>query len=203
MLKIDKKIVGWKIEKNDEQTSVERPTKIVAALSPKRPKELPCDIHHITYKGQKWIALVGLLDNIPYELFTGYSNLLSLPSKCNKGRILKSTRGVYDLYVDINGEDLIIKNIIKTFNNPENAWSTRILSTCLRHGIPIDFIVDQLSKDGGIGDINKVLSRVLKKYIKEGSSVRSGAKCESCNSSNLIYSEGCIRCLDCGWAKCG
>jgi len=201
-MKIDKKIVDWKIEIKDNSSAEDRPNKIIPAMSPKRSKELPCDIHQITYKTQKWVALVGKLEGEPYELFTGYSNLLSLPSKCNKGKIVKSTRGIYDLYVDINGEDLIIKNIIKTFDNPENAWSTRILSTCLRHGVPIDFIVDQLSKDGGIGDINRVLSRVLKKYIKDGMSVRSSINCDSCKGSNLVYSEGCMRCLDCGYSKC-
>jgi len=205
-MKIDKKIVAWKIDSKEGSqlivTMFNRPNKIVPSVSPKRPKELPCDIHQITYKGQKWVALVGKLENEPYELFIGYSNQLSLPSKCNKGKIIKSNRGIYDLYVDINGEDLIIKNIIKTFDNPENAWSTRILSMSIRHGVPLDFIVDQLSKDGGIGDINKVLSRILKKYIKEGLSVRSGTKCDSCGSTNLVYSEGCPRCLDCQFSKC-
>ena len=27
-------------------------------------------------------------------------------------------------------------------------------------------------------------------------------KCPVCNSMNLVYQEGCTRCLDCGWASC-
>jgi len=27
-------------------------------------------------------------------------------------------------------------------------------------------------------------------------------KCPVCNSMNLVYQEGCARCLDCGWASC-
>jgi len=200
-MRIEKKIVGWKVLTKVDHDS--RPMEIVPSTAPKREKELPCDIHQVTYKGQKWVYLVGMLGEYPYEMFAGNSDLLSLPSKCNKGRIVKSHRGIYDLYVDFGGEDLIIKNIIRTFDNPENAWATRILSMCLRHGISIAFIVDQLSRDGGIGDINKVLSRVLKKYIKEGVKVRNGAKCEGCGGSNLVYSEGCLRCLDCGHTKCG
>ena len=203
MIKIDKKIMGWKVDNDCGSSPEERPEKIVPAFAPKRPKELACDIHQVTYKGQKWVALVGKLENQPYELFAGHSSMLSLPSKCNKGKIIKNGKGVYDLYVDIGGEYLIIKNIIKTFDNVDNAWATRILSTCLRHGIPIGFVVDQLSRDGGIGDINKVLSRVLKKYIKEGTAIKSGIKCEKCGSINLVYSAGCKSCLDCGNSSCG
>jgi len=27
-------------------------------------------------------------------------------------------------------------------------------------------------------------------------------KCPVCNGMNLVYQEGCVRCLDCGWASC-
>jgi ribonucleotide reductase alpha subunit len=179
-----------------------RPEKITHTFAPKRPTVLECEIHQPTVKGNKWVVLVGKLDNKPYEIFAGLSTMLSLPNKCTKGKIVKKGKGVYDLHVDVNGEDLIIKDVIKTFDNAESSWATRILSMSLRHGVPSDFIVEQLGRDGGIGDINRVLSRILKKYIAEGASVRTSNKCDSCGNNTLVYSEGCMMCTSCGYSKC-
>jgi len=30
----------------------------------------------------------------------------------------------------------------------------------------------------------------------------NGEVCPSCGSKNLVYKEGCVECLDCGWSKC-
>lgn len=66
----------------------------------------------------------------------------------------------------------------------------------------IDFVVEQLQKDGNITDINKVMSRLLKKYIRDVAEVRSSQKCIDCESTNLVYEEGCLKCVDCGGSKC-
>lgn len=213
MIKIDKKITAWAINDKDKQDKSEknddsdRPTKIIRTSSPKRPKELPCDIHCISYKSQKWVALVGMLHGEPYELFAGHSSNLQLPGKLIKGKIVKTNRGLYDLFVDVNGDDLIIKDIIKVFDNSEMAWATRMISLSLRHGCKIKYIVEQLSKDGYIGDINKVLSRVLKKYVSDDElkkdAMKAGHKCSSCESTNITFSEGCFVCKNCGFSKCG
>lgn len=33
--------------------------------------------------------------------------------------------------------------------------------------------------------------------------VMASGTCPDCGSSNLSYSEGCIRCLNCFWSRCG
>jgi ribonucleoside-diphosphate reductase alpha chain len=181
-----------------------RPVDIIPAHAPKRPEDLPCEVHSAQVNGRKWTILIGLLEDQPYEVFVGHSEDLSLPSKCKFGLIRKIRRGRYDLHVDIGGEeDLVIGNITKTFANPESAWATRLISIALRHGTPIDFLVEQLQKDGNISDINRVIARLLKKFIKDGQKVRSSHHCPACHSNNLVYEEGCMRCLDCGNAKCG
>lgn len=180
-----------------------RPTQITAVHAPKRPHILDCEIHHATVKGSKWTVCVGMLENKPYELFAGASDKLSLPAKCKQGKIVKIKQGQYDLHVDIgDDEPLIIKDVVNVFNNPESAWATRMISMSLRHGVEIDFVVEQLNKDGGIADANKVLARILKKYIPDGAKVRSNVKCPQCNGTNLAYTEGCLRCNDCGFSKC-
>jgi ribonucleoside-diphosphate reductase alpha chain len=191
------------------EKQLKRPHKIVPVMAPKRPTEMPCDIHIASVKGKKWAVLVGLLDGEPYEVFTGYAENLHIPAKITKGVIVKAKKGKYDLHINDGEEAILIEDVIQAFDNPESAWATRMISVALRHGTPVDFIVEQLNKDGGIGDVNKVISRNLKKYIKDGMKVRTNVACENikpdgtiCGSSDLIYSEGCIKCLDCGWSKC-
>ena len=78
-----------------------------------------------------------------------------------------------------------------------------VCSTSLELGIDIGFIVHQLEKTTGTLDsFAKVLVRVLKKYIKDGTKIH-GETCKSCGSTNLIRVEGCLTCVDCGSSKCG
>lgn len=198
---IDKKIVNWELIKEETKTK-ERPKKIQYVMAPKRPQEIECDIHHVSYKGQKWIMLVGLLDGDPYEIFLGQSEKISLPKKCSKGKIEKKKKGQYDLHIAFDDEELVLKDILKLFDNPELAWASRLVSMSLRHGVRIEFVVEQMSKDGNIIDINKVIARVLKTYIKE-KEMLSSIVCPDCQSSHVVYEAGCLKCLDCGHSKCG
>jgi len=179
-----------------------RPEGVVRMQAPKRPKELICDIHHTSVLGAKYIALVGLLDGEPYELFGGYPGAVSVPKKYQTGRLIRKSQGKYRLHIGKNGDSIIIDDIAQALATPEMAWVTRLVSAALRHGTPIDFLVEQLGKTGNISDFNKVMSRVLKKYIKDGQKVRSSLKCLECGSPNLIWQE-CLICDDCGHTKCG
>lgn len=175
-----------------------RPTKVITALAPKRPKELPCEIHHTTLKGVKWTVLVGLLQGEPYEMFMGLATDLAIPVKHKNGKLVKNGKGIYELHAD----DLVIKNIIQLIHDDESAWATRMISTSLRHGVPVEYLVDQLSKDGTIVDINNVLARILRKYVKV--SEKKKDLCPQCGGTDLIYEEKCKRCGDpqCGWSGC-
>lgn len=82
------------------------------------------------------------------------------------------------------------------------AALTRLISTSLRHGADIKFIVEQLNKThGDLFSFSKVIARVLKKYIPDGA--KSTVKCQDCGSENVIFQEGCMTCQDCGSSKCG
>jgi uncharacterized Zn finger protein (UPF0148 family) len=78
-----------------------------------------------------------------------------------------------------------------------------MLSTALRHGADINFVVHQLEKtEGDLSSLSKVLARSLKKYIKDGSAV-SGENCGQCETGKLERQDGCVICKSCGWTKCG
>lgn len=46
------------------------------------------------------------------------------------------------------------------------------------------------------------VERALKRYIPNGTKAE-GQPCKNCNSTNLIYQEGCLICSDCGSSECG
>ena len=104
-----------------------------------------------------------------------------------------------------SGDQLIVKDIVKMFDNPNHSAFTRTISLALRHGAHIQYAVEQLQKDreADMFSFAKVTARVLKKYIANGTKV-SMHVCENCSLENsLIYQEGCAMCTSCGHGKCG
>lgn len=204
-ISITKKIVGWKIPGKEDvitKTNDNRPLDIIYTSAPKRPERLECDIHFPTYKGRKWVVIVGLYKGKPYEVFTGFSENIQIPSKCSKGFVVKY-KNTYNLEIDLGADEpLVIKDIVKVFNNPETAWATRILSSSLRHGTPPFVLAEQLNKDGFVNDYNKAISRCLKKYILDNTTF-SDKVCEKCGGTQFIYEMGCAKCISCNDSKCG
>lgn len=162
---------------------------------PKRPKTLNADIHTITAKGDKFVVTVGLLNDAPYEIFGGHANGFDLKNN-TKGEITKISSGKYKL----TSENVTIEDFSEQFT-PVEQILFRLASTMLRHGIPIEFIVDQMDKASeDMLSLASAAKRVLKKYIKDGQPVK-GKKCPTCGNVELAYLEGCITCV-CGWGKC-
>lgn len=200
---------GVLVHKEEEPKSDKDVIKTVHA--PKRPLELPCDIHNMTVLGEKWTFFVGLLDGMPYEIMGGLSENITLPRRVKQGKISKHNGpklpvARYDLHYDYDkGEDdeMIIKNITNIFNNTTYATFTRTLSLALRHGTPVQFVVEQLLKgtDEDLFSFSKAASRVLKHYIVDGT--KRDKKCLDCGASDLVYQEGCMLCKSCGSSKCG
>lgn len=161
--------------------------------APKRPEILNCEIHTTISKGVKWNVIVGLLDEHPYEVFA-----VSYFTNESHLKLKKYKRGRYDL---LKKEETYSEDITSEMND-EQEVVTRLISTSLRHGADIKFVVEQLNKShGDITSFNKAISRVLKKYIPDGT--KSTAECLECNSKNIIFEEGCSVCKDCGSSKCG
>jgi len=164
--------------------------------APKRPKDVEAEIYNITANGEKYVVAVGMLNNQPYEIFGGHANGYNIKKKTN-GVLTKIKKGQYALSVDGNTfEDFSVHF------TPQEQTIFRMASTMLRHGIPIEFIVEQMQKStDDMFSLPSAIARVLKKYIKDGQEV-TGFECPECGDSNVFYSEGCKTCKSCGWSAC-
>jgi ribonucleoside-diphosphate reductase alpha chain len=192
------------------ETDNGNPKTIEIHKAPKRKQLLPCDIFHVKVQTKKFIVIVGILNGHPYEVFAGEQKEIEIPSSIKFGVVERSGSRRYNLYcsekpqtewkedLELDGV-LKIRNIIKQFDNEAYADTTRLVSTCLRHGVPISTIIDQLDKtESVITSFGKALMRVLKVFLTE--SVPAGI-CSECGGPTVRES-GCIRCLDCNLSKC-
>lgn len=184
-----------------EQQLDDRPKQFEHRSAPKRPKDLPCDIHVVSVKGVKYLLLVGMYEDYPYEVFATEANADAVAEatlkKGSRGVIRKVRRGRYSLL--LNGE-VLLENIGDAFNSDYEPLN-RMLSAALRHGTPIEYAVDALGKGSIFGTWGKMVSVVLKKYIKDGKTA-AGEVCPECGGK-VVYAEGCKSCGNgCGWSKC-
>jgi ribonucleoside-diphosphate reductase alpha chain len=177
--------------------------------APKRPKRLKADILRFQNNMEKWIAVVGLLDGRPYEIFTGKleNGLCELSPNITSCEVVKvklpegKTR--YDIeYIDAKGDKITHTGLNHTFN--KEFWNyAKMASAILRHGMPLTYAVELINSlnlaDDHLNTWKNGVSRVLKKYIKEGT---IKGKCDNCGGENLEFIEGCLTCKDCGSSKC-
>ena len=189
----------------------ELPRKIAETHAPKRPRELTCDVHRATVKGEPYVVLVGLLDDRPYEVFAGLSNKIEIPKKLKRGTLVKNGKNsdgiaTYNLIIDVGDDDsLLVKDVVDVFDNPVHGSFTRTISLALRHGVPVSYLCTQLKKDksSDVTSFSSAIARVLSKsYVKDGTKAVSEGSCAQCGSSNLSYREGCVTCAGCGWSRC-
>ncbi len=188
-----------------------QPLKIMESHAPKRPKELSCDIHRTTIKGETYLVLVGLHNNKPYEIFCGLQQHVEVPKKIKSGTLIKNGKvdgiATYNLKIPLGDDDeIVFNNVVELFQNPIYGALTRTISLAMRHGVPLQFLVEQLRKDkhSDITSFSAVIARVLsKQYIVDGTKATSDKTCNECGGNNLQYMQGCATCFDCGSSKCG
>ena len=181
-------------------------------FSTTRPTVLEADVVRFQNKKDKWIAFIGLIDEQPYEIFTGLSDDddgILIPRWVNKGVIIKNREADgssrYDFqFENQRGYKTTIEGLSHKFN-PEYWNYAKLISSTLRHGMPIEKVVDLISSlqlDEAINTWKNGVARALKRYVPDGTEVHK-QKCSNCSSTNLHYQEGCLTCSDCGSSKCG
>lgn len=82
-------------------------------------------------------------------------------------------------------------------------WTTvcRLVSLCMRCGVPMNEVIKQLDKSSGsMFDLPAQLNKLLKSFM---SKVEGGYQepCPDCGQP-LTFKEGCVGCESCGYSKC-
>ena len=192
--------------KNEESNTIFHETK-----APKRPNTLEAEIVRFQNDYEKWIAVVGLFDNKPYEIFTGKADEFYLPPWVNNGWVIKTKdnkgNNRYDFeFDDKAGYRIKIPALSRSFNKV--FWNyAKLISGILRHGMPLPYainLVDNLTFDNdSINTWKNGIVRALKKFIPDGT-VDKKSSCPECDAEgSLMFKEGCLVCKECGYSKCG
>ena len=179
----------------------------------KRPVELEADVVRFQNNKEKWIAFIGLIDNRPYEIFTGIADDeegIFCPKSVTKGKIIKAVNENgekrYDFqFINKRGFKTTIEGLSEKFN-PEFWNYAKLISGVLRYGMPIAQVlklVASLELDNkSINTWKMGVERALKKYLPNGTKL-SGQTCPNCGQESLVYQEGCLICTNCGSSRCG
>ena len=198
---------------NDDKKKKENEGSDPAKTKPVRPRVLDADILRFMHNNEKWIAFVGLKNKKPYEIFTGRQDdeMFPIPRSITKGKIIKNkneegeTR--YDFqYTDKYGYKNTLGGLSHQFN--KEYWNyAKLISGVLRHGMPIPDVLDLVNSlrldSDTINTWTAGVSRALKRYVPNGTKVEGKERCSQCNSQDLVYEEGCLKCNSCGHSKCG
>ena len=194
-------------EKKEEKTEILQP-----AFPTKRPQVLEADVVRFQNNKDKWIAFVGLIDKKPYEIFTGLADDeegIALPRWVNEGLIIKNRdadgKSRYDFqFTNLRGYKTTIEGLSHKFN-PEFWNYAKLISGTLRHGMPIENVVELINRleldSESINNWKAGVARALKRYIADGT--EASGKCSNCGSDQVVYQEGCLICKNCGSSKCG
>ena len=176
--------------------------------APKRPKKLEAEIVRFKNEKEDWIAVVGMFENRPYEIFTGRAESFLLPKYVEKGWVIRTKEkgqehARYDFqYLDQDGYHITMEGLSRMFR--KEFWNyAKLISGILRHGMPIANVVELIGKlnfdTDSITTWSNGVARALKRYIKDGT--ETDEVCPDCGSK-LVYNNGCKSCPNCGWSKC-
>lgn len=178
----------------------------------KRPKRLEAVVVRFFNDTERWLAVIGLMENRPYEIFTGkMKDAFNLPEWVEKGWVIKNREedgaSRYDFqYEDADGYRVTIEGLSRSFD--KEFWNyAKLISGVLRHGMPLHYVVDLVNNlnlfDENINTWKNGVSRTLKRFIPNGTEAVD-KKCPECGDPDgLVYMEGCLTCKSCGHSKCG
>ena len=180
----------------------------IESKAPKRPKKLEAEVVRFKNDKEDWIAVVGMYEQRPYEIFTGRAENFVLPKWVEKGWVIRvkekgDEHARYDFqFLDQDGYPVTIGGLSRMFK--KEYWNyAKLISGILRHGMPIPNVVELIGKLNfdvdSITTWSNGVARALKRYIKDGT--ETGETCPDCGGK-IIYTGGCKSCPNCGWSKC-
>ena len=202
---------GVLISTDNKKDNELEPSEFKETKAPSRPQRLDAKVVRFQNNKEKWIAVVGLLNGRPYEIFTGKTeDVFVLPQSIEYGWVIKNKREdgatQYDFqYEDKEGYKVTFGGLSRSFD--KEFWNyAKLISGVLRHGMPIHYVVDLISTmhlyDENINTWKSGVVRALKTFIPDGTKCEDH-KCIECETNGLVYEEGCLKCVNCGYTKCG
>lgn len=180
----------------------------VTQFQQKRPERIECKLIRFYNNSEPWIAFVGLLDNKPYEIFTGKSDndTFPIPKNINTGFIIKIKENSikrYDFeYIDSYGYINRLGGLSRIFS--EEYWNyAKLISALLRGNTEIHKvlkIIDGLYLPSDtLNTWKQGIKRALKEFVEDGEI--SHEICPNCKTKK-VYEGGCSICKSCGDTKC-
>ncbi len=140
-----------------------------------RPKSLECDVVRFQNNKEKWVAFVGLLNDYPYEIFTGVlddEDGIALPKTVSKGHITKNYdeegNKRYDFsFENRRGYKTTIEGLSERFN--KEYWNyAKLISGILRYRMPLTNVIKLVSslqlENENINTWAIGVARALKRY---------------------------------------
>jgi len=203
---------GVLVSKDDKKQDPKAST-FIENNAPPRPRVLNADVVRFMNNKEEWVAVVGILNERPYEVFTGKAEGFFLPKWVENGQVIKNKKKdkrrstQYDFqFEDQEGYKMTMEGLSRQFN--KEYWNyAKLISGILRHGMPLHFVVDLVDNlvldSQSINTWKNGVVRALKKYVPDGTVVKE-AECPECTAEGtLTYKEGCLLCSNCGYSKCG
>ena len=167
----------------------------------KRPDELECNLHSVTFNKEQYNIYISLLDDLPYEVFIEKNPKKKYDNNYSDKGVLSKKKSMQYVY---SSATISEKYVIVPHLEDQAEMVARLVSTSLRHGTDVKFIVDQLNKlteSKSISSLPKILVRVLSKYLPN--ELIGEEKCEECGCTGcMVRQEGCLTCNNCGTSKC-
>ena len=107
-------LVSESSKKEDDNTFAE-------TCAPVRPKKIDASVLRFKNQDEEWIAVVGLIDERPYEIFTGLADNFVLPDFVHRGWVIReknrNERARYDFeFLDKDGYVVTIRGLSRTFS---------------------------------------------------------------------------------------
>jgi ribonucleoside-diphosphate reductase alpha chain len=168
----------------------------------KVPTKAPALVSTIRAEGKKWY-LTTIMDegqNRPIAFFVHTNHHEKSPQ----------TKNAVDHLLNLAERKGIpskwIEDTVNKMGGDSNATKiARCISLNLRHGVLIKNVVAALSdvEDVFVGTFLFQIRKHLMTWIKDGEKVQNG-HCPECSAKDsFVFSEGCMKCSQCGYSKCG
>lgn len=157
--------------------------------------------HKLKADGMKYYLHMSYLpgdNNFPLALWV-HSNEVQTGEYVSLNRAIKS---VTKLLVDKGVEfDLVYEQLEKIKDDYHHVKLGKMIGMALRHNIDILSIIDALTDIEGdyIASTLTAVRKFLKMHVKDGTKVEYS--CPECGGE-VIFEDGCERCLACGNGKC-